>query len=412
MWINDTVIGALCATALGACASVPVAPVAAAPAYPHLERVCVSAEGLTGRVTALSAFAVDTPGGRPVVTTAARECFFPWVETAGWARVETAAPDRKRHDEPAPGEPGASTATKNYVFGMAEDGLAHPTAGEASAPLGAASFDIDETGSISHATLGGPLTVSWRWDDAGRTLARLDLGWRDTELSVGGKLGGTTRVHVARAAGGGALRVWESTVFGDADSDNRLHEAWVADGPIVTAAPTPLAMSGIHPICPLSAREQWEDFDGVAPRVQKCLRAGVEWLRIERDPKGRITTIAERRAQSDRTIRFEWHDGAVPSRVWVESGGLADGLDVRFDDHALPTVTRHYRLGRQEGLEVEWQRGRAKAARIWVDGTRGPERGIIDRTTSIGMRDQPQLTIDIPVLPSGLPAGAWLDLGQ
>ena len=181
--------------------------------------------------------------------------------------------------------------------------------------------------------------------------------------------------------------------------------------------PTALSMSGIHPICPLTDREIWEDFDGRVPRVQRCVRGGADWLRIERDAQGRIVTVSEDPSaaggpQSVRTIHIGWNtSGSAPASLSVERDGMVDGLEARFDAHGVPTLTRHHRLGHIDGLEVQWQDVRARAARLYVDGVAGPARTIVPRSSvDVGRRGQPHLSIELPILPEPEDRGAaWLD---
>jgi len=376
-----------------ACASVPATlPAAPTVVHPSLERVCVSGDALARRAPSALAYQIDNPGGRPVAPLDERECFFPWVEAAGWSRVQAL--------------PGLSDPPRAIAFGIRADQA-----------VGGASFELGADKTITRAMLGGPVGLTWTWDQAGRALARFDFTWADARVTVGGRLGGTTRVHLGRDVPGGAARVWESTVFAT-EGEGPLQEAHAADGPLAFPAPRAHALSGVHPICPLSDREIWEDFDGRAPRVQRCLRGGRDWLRVERDVLGRPTTIIEQPESAGgprtvRTIHLEWHArGHVPASLTIVRDDMPDGLEARFDARGVPELTRHHRLGLVEGLEVTWSDGRARSARLWTEGEPGPTRRIVPRPGPSGdRREQPRLSVDLPVLSPSAPEGgtAWVD---
>ncbi|MCC6624387.1 MAG: hypothetical protein IT385_24260 [Deltaproteobacteria bacterium] len=375
---------------VAACASAPESPPRPpGPLQASLERVCVPGGALASRGPAEIAYRIATPGGRFLGPLDERECFFPGADEAGWARVQAL--------------PGEHDVPRAIAYGLLAD-----------AGVGGASFELGPAHTITRATLGGPVGLTWTWDEAGRALARFDFAWADARATVGGRLGGTTRVHLGRDVPGDAKRVWESTVF-SSDGPGPLQEAHAADGPLAFPTPHAHALSGIHPICPLSDREIWEDFDGRVPRVQRCLRGGRDWLRVERDVLGRPTSIVEIPESAGgprtvRTIHLAWHGQShVPASLSVARDDVPDGLEARFDARGVPELTRHHRLGLVEGLEITWADGRARSARLWAEGEPGPMRRIVPRSGPAG-REQPRLSVDLQIpTPAAGPGTASLD---
>jgi hypothetical protein len=151
----------------------------------------------------------------------------------------------------------------------------------------------------------------------------------------------------------------------------------------------------VFPICPLGEREVWDDWNGRFPRVMRCLRGDAEWLRIERDDRGRIVTIAERRlgekVSHERALRISWHPlGLVPERMWVELDARKEGLEAHFSQRGVPEVTRLHKRGQLDGLAVIWERARARGARMYSAGV-AHELDLVTRWTEGKKVKQPEL---------------------
>jgi len=234
-------------------------------------------------------------------------------------------------------------------------------------------------GRITEGSIVGHLALSWRWDAEHSGLAQLDLVWPDRQVTVTGRRGQAQRVQV----GVGGSRFWESTVTASPEGQAKATEAWIADGRLDVPFPDGTGEMGVYPICPLGDREVWDDWNGRFPRVMRCLRGDAEWLRLERDGRGRIVTIAEKRMRGvdgavvvegersfERTIRITWHEhGMVPERIWVEVDARKDGLEASFSPRGVPEMTRQYRRGQIDGLAVIWNKARARGVRMYAEGS-------------------------------------------
>lgn len=330
---------------LGACASVPreEAPVARVH-IPTLERLCIDREGE-------AAFSSASRGST-------RTCYLmpPAPDDGDSRALELVRPEETVWSRVTSGAGGHRD--QHIAHGQFKDRA-----------TGTVRWNIGEDGRIVDASLMGQVGVSWRWDPQG--LAQLDLMWADRQVTINGRPA-ATRVQV----GFGGAHYWESTVMTRPDEERAL-EAWLADGRMDVPYPEGQGELAAFPICPLGDREVWDDFNGRFPRVMRCLRGDAEWLRIERDDRGRIVTIAERRLSgaeggsgaNERALRISWHAvGLVPERVWVELDARKEGLEAHFSSRGVPEVTRIHKRGQLEGLAVIWERARAKGARMYSAG--------------------------------------------
>lgn len=328
---------------LGACASVPreEAPVARVH-VPTLERLCIDREGE-------AAFSSVARGST-------RTCYL----------MPPAQDDGSASELVRPEETVWSRVTSG-AGGHRDQHVAHGQLKDSA--TGVVRWTFGEDGRIVEASLMGQVGLSWRWDPHG--LAQLDLVWPDRQVTINGRAS-ATRVQV----GLGGAHYWESTVMTRPDEERAL-EAWLADGRMDVPYPEGQGELAAFPVCPLGDREVWDDFNGRFPRVMRCLRGDAEWLRIERDDRGRIVTIAERRlggsgegkVANERALRVSWHAvGLVPERVWVELDARKEGLEAHFSARGVPEVTRIHKRGQLEGLAVIWEKARAKGARMYSAG--------------------------------------------
>jgi len=238
---------------------------------------------------------------------------------------------------------------------------------------------LGRDGRIAEASLVGHFGISWRWDEDQAALAQLDLVWPDRQVTVTGRKNQALRVQV----GFGGARYWESTVVANPDGQAQAREAWIADGRLDVPFPDGAGPMAVYPMCPLGDREVWNDWNGRFPRVMRCLRADAEWLRLERDGRGRVVAVSEKRVRGvdgavaeedalrsfERTIRITWHQhGMVPERIWVEVDARKDGLEALFSARGVPELTRQYRRGLFDGLAVIWEKARARGVRMYAAG--------------------------------------------
>lgn len=373
-------------TLSAACASMAPPPEAALQPKVDLERMCMQADG---RVNERACFLVPGDGS---ITSGVFE-----LGRGVWARLIST---------PA----GASKVALDRT-------TAHGLFAER--PTGVANMLLTREGAIDHATLSGPMGLAWRWDRSG-SLAQLDLVWRDSQVTITHRGGGATRVQVVAQGS----HFWESTVSVDPQAEvARGEEAWVADGPVAVPMPKATGLGGIFPLCPIGDEEHWEGWNGRFAQTQTCLRKGEPWLVLERDWAGRITSIAEARVPRQalgeeaagfeanrREIRIEWRDDSVtPERIVVLIDGRPDGLEARFSPRGLPNLTRHFRQGKPDGLEIAWQYVRAQSVRRFKDGV-GEDLEVVTRWTE-GRRAtmMPELRGGLePEAPAaGSSAGLW-----
>lgn len=371
---------------LAACASAPQIQEAALQPKVDLERMCMQADG---RDNERACFLVPADGS---ITNGVFE-----LGRGVWARLITTPGGTSKH--------GLDRTTAHGLF--------------AERPTGVANMLLTREGAIDHATLSGPMGLAWRWDRSG-SLAQLDLVWHDSQVTITHRGGGATRVQVVAQGS----HFWESTVSVDPQAEvARGEEAWVADGPVAVPMPKATSLGGIFPLCPIGDEEHWEGWNGRFAQTQTCLRKGEAWLVLERDWAGRITSIAEARVPRQalgeeaagfeanrREIRIEWRDDSItPERIVVLIDGRPDGLEARFSPRGLPNLTRHFRQGRPDGLEIEWQYVRAQSVRRFKDGV-GEDLEVVTRWTE-GRRAtlMPELRGGLEPEPpvAGSSAGLW-----
>lgn len=333
----------LLAATIGGCATAPSEVPVARVHVPTLERLCIDREGE-------ASFSTTARGNT-------RTCYL----------MPPAQDDGRGYDLVRPEESVWSRVTSS----AGGDSGRHQAFGHFDRrSTGSVRWVLGDDGRIVEAQLQGALGLSWRWDPAEGRLERLELAWPDHQVTVNGRAQTATRVQV----GVGGAHYWESTVMTRPDAGGRALEAWLSDGRLDVSSPNGNGNFAAFPICPLGEREVWDDFNGSFPRVMRCLRGDAEWLRIERDDRGRVVTIAERRLGGtkpayERSLRLTWHEhGLVPERVWVEVDARKEGLEVVFSATGEPVLTRHHERGQLEGLAVHWRRARAREVRLYSGG--------------------------------------------
>lgn len=368
------------ALVLAACASVPRDEGAPTVHVPTLERMCFDRDGVG---------ALGLAAGRGLT----HVCYLaPAGDDAGDAGDAAEAVGGGAFSRPE--ETVWSRVTDGGVVAGGRVHVAHGQMKQSAA--GQVRWVLDPDGRIAQASLGGQFGLSWRWDDEQVGLAQLDLVWPDRQVTVTGRGGNALRVQV----GFGGARFWESTVLARGDGSARAHEAWLGEGRLEVPFPDARGELAVFPVCPLGDREVWDDWNGRFPRVMRCLRGDAEWLRIERDGRGRIAAIAEKRVRGlggevggageeegggrrafERTLRITWHEhGLTPERVWVEVDARKDGLEAHFSPRGVPEVTRLHKRGQLDGLAVMWSRARARAVRMYAEG-RAAELELVTRWT-------------------------------
>jgi len=369
-----------------ACATAPEVQQAALQPKVDLERRCIQSDE---RANERACFLVPAEGG------AANGVFE--LGRGVWSRLISTPAGTSRQ--------GLDRATAHGLF--------------AEKPTGVATLHLTRDGAIDHATLSGPMGLAWRWDRSG-SLAQLDLVWRDSQVTITHRGGGATRV----AVGAQGSHFWESTVSVDPQAPvARGEEAWVGDGPVAVPMPRATGLGGVFPLCPIGDEERWEGWNGRFAQVQTCVRMGEPWLVLERDWAGRVVSIAEARVprralgeeaagfeENRREIHIEWRDDSiVPDKIVVLIDGRPDGLEAHFSPRGIPSLTRHFRQGKPEGLEIEWQYVRAQSVRRFKDGV-GEDLEVVTRWTE-GRRASvtPELRGGLEPEPpvGGSAAGLW-----